>query len=263
MSPDQPLARTLARPPSLCPFCEHRSPPGSKFCNECGAALHLRPCPHCGALNDITQTRQCARCKQDLGLVGEPAPERAAEAAETADWQVADERRHALVFTATPATAPPMLPTLRRWPLTLALALPALGALLAYRLYGPAAPPPAVRPPPAPAASQPLSPPPQAVVLPALAALPPPLAASEAAETVEDHLQREAPSGAGLVEIRPVAKPRQAAPAHGRDAPPRAARSALADDPAQRPTPPPGPCTDAVAALGLCAGDAANPSRRP
>jgi hypothetical protein len=39
---------------------------GSKFCNECGAALHLQPCPQCGSINDITLTADCSRCSAAL-----------------------------------------------------------------------------------------------------------------------------------------------------------------------------------------------------
>ncbi|MFY7864882.1 double zinc ribbon domain-containing protein [Roseateles sp.] len=55
-----------ANAPRPCPYCDHVSPPDSKFCNECGAALHLQPCPHCGAVNDITKSNVCGRCQGDL-----------------------------------------------------------------------------------------------------------------------------------------------------------------------------------------------------
>ena len=60
----KPLPTTT--PLAQCPYCGHVSPPGSKFCNECGAALHLLPCPHCGAVNDISLFPVCARCNWDL-----------------------------------------------------------------------------------------------------------------------------------------------------------------------------------------------------
>lgn len=45
-----------------CSFCQHTNPPGSKFCNVCGAPLYLVPCPHCGAVNEFTASacHQCA-----------------------------------------------------------------------------------------------------------------------------------------------------------------------------------------------------------
>ncbi len=48
-------------PASRCGFCLHDNPAGSKFCNECGSPLHLRPCPHCEAVNDDI-ARTCYRC---------------------------------------------------------------------------------------------------------------------------------------------------------------------------------------------------------
>lgn len=58
-----------AKAPRPCPYCDHVSPPDSKFCNECGAALHLQPCPHCGSVNDITKSSICGRCNGDLNLL--------------------------------------------------------------------------------------------------------------------------------------------------------------------------------------------------
>lgn len=55
-------AQPIGHPPTLCPYCAHVSPLDSKFCNECGAALHLLPCPQCGSINDITLTAHCSRC---------------------------------------------------------------------------------------------------------------------------------------------------------------------------------------------------------
>ena len=84
MSPVTSLAKPLARPIAPCPYCEHVSPAESKFCNECGAALHLVPCPHCGAVNDITVTTACYRCHGELRAnvsTALPAPAAAAPAA--------------------------------------------------------------------------------------------------------------------------------------------------------------------------------------
>lgn len=48
---------------SQCPLCDHVNPTGSRFCNACGAPLHLAPCPDCGTINDVGQTacRDCGR----------------------------------------------------------------------------------------------------------------------------------------------------------------------------------------------------------
>ena len=66
MSPATPLAKPFAKPITQCPYCDHVSLPGSKFCGECGAALHLLPCPQCGAVNDITVNTACYRCHGEL-----------------------------------------------------------------------------------------------------------------------------------------------------------------------------------------------------
>lgn len=48
-----------------CPYCEHGNPADSKFCSECGGALHLVPCPGCGAVSEITAT-VCYQCRARL-----------------------------------------------------------------------------------------------------------------------------------------------------------------------------------------------------
>lgn len=68
-----------------CPYCEHVNPPGSKFCNACGAPLHLLPCSHCGAVNDAA-AKACRECGAALA----PAePSRAASGSATAPAEVA------------------------------------------------------------------------------------------------------------------------------------------------------------------------------
>lgn len=85
MSTATSLANPLIRPITLCPYCDHVSPEGSKFCGACGAALHLMPCPHCGAVNDITVVTACYRCHGDLHenatiVLPPPAPAKPVEA---------------------------------------------------------------------------------------------------------------------------------------------------------------------------------------
>ncbi|RTL58039.1 MAG: zinc ribbon domain-containing protein [Rhodocyclaceae bacterium] len=48
-----------------CPCCDHKNKPGARYCGECGAALHLRPCPQCGRMDDVTAT-VCAACHAAL-----------------------------------------------------------------------------------------------------------------------------------------------------------------------------------------------------
>ena len=110
MPPASPLAKPVAKLITQCPYCDHVSPVGSKFCGECGAALHLLPCPHCGAVNDITVATACYRCHRELPekISGTPpappasAPVEAKAAAEEVSPYImiepsARQRPHALV----------------------------------------------------------------------------------------------------------------------------------------------------------------------
>jgi len=54
-----------AMPPEVCAFCSHANPPGSAFCNECGAALHLTLCDTCEAVNPRTALK-CHKCGAQL-----------------------------------------------------------------------------------------------------------------------------------------------------------------------------------------------------
>ena len=53
--------------PLQCPFCAHTNPSGAKFCNECGAPLHLRPCNQCEAINDQVE-KNCYKCGMTLAM---------------------------------------------------------------------------------------------------------------------------------------------------------------------------------------------------
>ena len=50
---------------NACPYCDHGNPAESKFCNACGGALHLVPCPRCGAVSDVSAT-SCYQCNASL-----------------------------------------------------------------------------------------------------------------------------------------------------------------------------------------------------
>jgi hypothetical protein len=56
-----------------CPFCEHPNLAEGKFCSECGGALHLAPCPKCGAVNQVTSS-VCYQCRSPLQGRGVAAP---------------------------------------------------------------------------------------------------------------------------------------------------------------------------------------------
>jgi len=72
-SPAISLVKPLGKPVRACPYCDHVSPADSKFCGACGAALHLVPCPNCGAVNDITSVTACYRCHHELADAMAPA----------------------------------------------------------------------------------------------------------------------------------------------------------------------------------------------
>ncbi|HEX2011071.1 MAG TPA: zinc ribbon domain-containing protein, partial [Roseateles sp.] len=138
----------MTRPLTQCPYCDHNSPEGSKFCNACGAALHLVPCPHCGALNDISKMDACGSCHGDLRLGHLRKPRPAAPATPATDAPATGLEGDRLargeapqpeqpaaaglpaVFAAEPARARPELPAqTRRWPLLLGLLLLGAAAL--------------------------------------------------------------------------------------------------------------------------------------
>lgn len=252
MSPDKPQAAAtataiapLARPLTQCPYCEHESPPGSKFCNACGAALHLVPCPHCGAVNDITQTSACARCQGEL--LSAPLSSSALDLS-PAEPPLLPSTRPMPPWPPEAATV--LRPPRSRWLAGgAALAVLAVGGLYAFR---PAPPPP----PDAPAPPTQLVTTPAPVAVPVVAAPalavaasaevpaevePPPPAPAPAPAIVPPRVQRAQPAPAPLPE--PVA-PARAGAAEGLNPPSG---------------PPPGPCTEARSALGLCSSS----DRRP
>lgn len=44
-----------------CLFCDHTNSADAKYCNKCGAPLHLKLCKHCEAVND-TAAKTCYKC---------------------------------------------------------------------------------------------------------------------------------------------------------------------------------------------------------
>jgi hypothetical protein len=91
-----------------CPFCEHANPEAGKFCSECGGALHLAPCPKCGAVNQVTAS-VCYQCRSQLrghGTADAPAPPLSADA-------FAEPLRNTFVSESLPVVVVPK-PLLRR-----------------------------------------------------------------------------------------------------------------------------------------------------
>lgn len=63
-----------------CRFCDHVNPAGAKFCSECGGALHLLPCPRCGAVSQVTAA-VCYQCQAKLPWHAAETPASAAPSA--------------------------------------------------------------------------------------------------------------------------------------------------------------------------------------
>ena len=64
---DEPLTAGLSQ--WACEFCGQGNPARAKFCNECGAALQLRPCWACDAVNALDAAR-CHSCGASLDNQG-------------------------------------------------------------------------------------------------------------------------------------------------------------------------------------------------
>lgn len=286
MSPDEPMIRPLTQ----CPYCDHHSPEGSKFCNACGAALHLVPCPHCGAVNDVSKMDVCGSCHGDLRTARAPRmPKPAQTPADEEFLSIHLPLEDSTAAGESPLSPAPMyaqdqpIPVLqpgphrlrRAWLVGGALALLA-AAYYAWQIpepsHAPARELEAPRAGPAPkSGAMAASTPPAAVVETATDAA---LKAAEAA-LQSAGAAAAAPSAARGGEAaphKPVAAAASATALTRRGA--AAARAAAASDPAPlrgrpivddpvlrptRPAAPAGPCTEAVAALGLCASSDVRP----
>lgn len=44
-----------------CPNCDHDNTPGERFCAKCGVPLNLKPCPQCGKVDQLT-AKLCSGC---------------------------------------------------------------------------------------------------------------------------------------------------------------------------------------------------------
>lgn len=61
--------RGIAMDMHTCPFCQHGNPADSKYCSECGGCLYLLPCASCGAINDVKAVA-CYQCHAQLQAAG-------------------------------------------------------------------------------------------------------------------------------------------------------------------------------------------------
>lgn len=117
---------------TLCQYCEHANPADAKFCTGCGAPLHLIPCPTCGAVNQKT-SKSCYQCHGELRESTEillaNAPASASEAA-------AGDAESSPVMPSTPSTYSPPPAKPQRQPLfvvTIIFLAFASAAYFAYR----------------------------------------------------------------------------------------------------------------------------------
>ena len=69
--------------PSQCLFCGHANPAETKFCNDCGAPLHLTLCMQCDAFNELPATN-CYKCGAEFPAQLSATDASAAPAAEAA-----------------------------------------------------------------------------------------------------------------------------------------------------------------------------------
>lgn len=222
-----------------CPYCEHPNSTDAKFCVACGAIMHLAPCPHCGAVNDISSPK-CYRCHGDLP--GEQALVIEGEAAVAAATPATG---------ATPAGGAAEAPSGR--PSLMVVSVIALtfasAAYFAYRQRSAIAPPVAT---PAPAAEVRESPAAKGAITKAAPAPASPPTASPAPAAVAPAPATVAaePAPARERASRARRQSTEAATTAVTAAPPVAAPAPT--PPASAPAANRGPCTEAVAALGLC-----------
>jgi hypothetical protein len=202
-----PAAGERFMSPILCPFCEKPCPPDAKFCSACGGALHLAPCPTCGAVNDVLALT-CYQCRAGLRA---PAP---------ADAPPPPRGSHARTVAA--------------------LAAVALAGALGYYAYSQRVQP-----------KQPL-----------------PTAGGSSGRiepTTVEAAQPEPPAVPAATPAAAVPPPRPTSPALARGTAPRPERKTV-DSPRPRPSAAGARrdgCTAAVAALGLCAPEAARKDAVP
>jgi hypothetical protein len=67
-------------PPNPCRFCDHGNPADANFCSACGGQVNLLPCPRCGAVNDNVATA-CYHCERPLPGRAKELPDAAPPAA--------------------------------------------------------------------------------------------------------------------------------------------------------------------------------------
>jgi hypothetical protein len=93
-----------------CPYCQHENKPGARFCADCGAPLHLKPCAKCGKVDDVT-AKACSSCKTPFPAIelveyGTPEPAQAQLSTSTPEQAkpVAEEAKPVAKDNSKPAT---------------------------------------------------------------------------------------------------------------------------------------------------------------
>lgn len=248
-----------------CPYCDHDNPAESKFCNACGAVLHLAPCPKCGAVND-KGAAQCYRCHHVLsfgGVAALSAPPAAPETAQIvapasvvvdASARYAKKEPKAAIDVVATEPAPSHRPPVIA--IAIVLVAFAVASYYAWRQRGTITKPePAAAVTAAPADNAgggAINKVPGAVTTTA-----PPGAQSAGPEKGNPPAEKTAAAIESARAAVPPTAPALAAsttptpPASAEDAP-RSSRRRPSPPVAEKQAPPPGPCTEAIAALGLC-----------
>ena len=114
----------------VCPFCDHRSPAGAKFCSDCGSPLHLKPCNQCDAINSQAATN-CYKCGAEcpaLFTTPEVAPVLPA-ADPTPAWRAPGD-----AGVSATVTQPLLAAAGIGWRLTVLATIMIAGAYAAYRI---------------------------------------------------------------------------------------------------------------------------------
>jgi hypothetical protein len=205
-----------------CPNCEHDNTPGERFCAKCGVPLNLKPCPQCGKVDQLTAT-VCSGCGATFPPIAVAHPDSDTTPPLPADPQAAPD----------PGLARPPH-TQGAWPLILmAIAAGGIPLLWMNRAYIPLPKAWNIKAPSA------------AVSAVAPVARPVPVAEPQTVLPAVGAPPADTPPAAAPVAIKET--PQLAAP------PAKHARTS--HKPATR-TEPPRPCTEALAALGLCQPEA-------
>ncbi len=228
-----------------CPYCAHPNATEAKFCVACGAAMHLAPCPHCGSINHIN-VEKCYRCGGDLPkqeiLEGDPEAAPATEStAPLADGGAESTVSATHVATVEDGTAqaghaPPTV-LVRQADAqggrpSLAVMFIIICSFVFAGLYAARFRASESKDDAAKAAGR----------TPAPATVPAPVQPPAPAAALPQDAKPVSPAG----KVEPPAEPAKPAPA------PKPAAKPLPAEPPAKPTAPVTPCTEAVAALGLC-----------